>query len=381
VPQRRNCPPGQQWSWQINDCIVKPTSVVKGPSSIVSQAADPRADLLGALRKGRNLDPRAGIRRSVRTKQVCLQQKPYVDEKGTSYVYRWDDTTDPKDPHCEGCPPGQYYDDRTRKCAPLGSKAKAASVPAKPISGLAGILARRAAIKPESDSEDEDAAKTKEQGDWDTKDGGGTAGCVQVNATPSQFYHSNVAHLNDTGNREFRYHHHPPIGRLLEPMTVWPSAAAATVGGANRTKYKTRPTCKSKRKHNLLIALEVSDSSVGQQRTTHLVEKALNGFSIHYIKRSRSTILYRVHKHGHALERKRILPDIEQRFGILDPLDRRRGKIKLEARLKGVLLCDSMGSMLRLYRSDSTGAVRWSRRERHMTRHQLLTSFDRFVRQ
>jgi hypothetical protein len=27
-----------------------------------------------------------------------------------------------------------------------------------------------------------------------------TARCVQLNATPSQFYHSNVAHLNATGN-------------------------------------------------------------------------------------------------------------------------------------------------------------------------------------
>jgi hypothetical protein len=30
----------------------------------------------------------------------------------------------------------------------------------------------------------------------------GTAGCGQVHATSSQFYHSNVAHLNDTGNTE-----------------------------------------------------------------------------------------------------------------------------------------------------------------------------------
>jgi hypothetical protein len=49
----------------------------------------------------------------------------------------------------------------------------------------------------------------------------GTAGCVQVNATSSQFYHSNVAHLNDAGNTNssmlaFRIDQNgPPMLRLL----------------------------------------------------------------------------------------------------------------------------------------------------------------------
>jgi hypothetical protein len=62
-----------------------------------------------------------------------------------------------------------------------------------------------------------------------------TAGCVEANATPSQFYHSSVAHLNATGNT---------------------AATVATDAQQERTEYKSMTVKEKQWMHILRIFCE-----------------------------------------------------------------------------------------------------------------------------